>query len=87
MGQFSTQHRAVQFMTFDYPYLNHPSTILLIKAPLGIRELEAARGRVVRLKESYDFLPSVSAKFSSDEPGHLGCEIDVPMVETQLTIV
>ena len=61
-GTFSTHFNAFSF-PFDYPSLNHPSTIFLIKAPLGVRELEASRGSVVRLKESYDFLPSVSAQF------------------------
>ena len=37
-GQFSTQFNALSF-PFDYPCLNHPSTILLLKAPLGSKEL------------------------------------------------
>ena len=37
-GQFNTHFNAFSF-PFDYPSLNHPSTILVIKAPLGVREL------------------------------------------------
>ena len=36
VGQFNTHFNAFSF-PFDYPTLNHPSTILLIKAPLGVK--------------------------------------------------
>ena len=87
-GQFNTQFNALSF-PFDYPCLNHPSTILLIKAPLGIKELGQESGilkKVVKLKEGYEFVPSVSAQFNQEEPGHLSCVLEVPLVETQLSV-
>ena len=37
-GWFSTRFNAFSF-PYDYPTLNHPSTILLLKTPLGAQEL------------------------------------------------
>jgi len=76
LGQFSTHFNAFSF-PFDYPTLNHPSAILLVKAPLGAQELEsvAVRNNIVRLRDNYEFLPSVAVQFAQKEPGHLSCEL------------
>ena len=84
-GQFNTRFNAFSF-PFDYPTLNHPSTVLLLKAPLGASELEKASKDLVRLRESYDFLPSISIHFSQGDPGHLSSAISVPLLELQLSI-
>ena len=38
------------------------------------------------MKENYEFLPCIAAQFSQSGPGHLSCEIEVPMIEAQFTI-
>ena len=50
---------------FEYPLLNHPSTILLIKAPFGPKEADqVAPDRLVKMNDTYHFLPSFSATFT-----------------------
>ena len=60
--QFSTNLNAFSF-PFDYPTLNHPSTILLIKAPLGANEVtnHSVKNSIVKMGDTYEFLPSVTA--------------------------
>ena len=65
-GQFNSKmsYESALF-PFTYPLLNHPSTILLIKAPNGIQEMnEETNNRTVTLNEDHSFLPSFRIDFS-----------------------
>ena len=72
---------------FTYPLLNHPSTILLIKAPSGINEMnEKTSEKVVTLNENHRFLPALSVTFNQEKPGSLNCDISLPLFEVQVSI-
>ena len=65
-GQFNSKmsYESLLF-PFTYPLLNHPSTILLIKAPNGIQEMnEEVNNKTVTLNEDHSFLPSFRIDFS-----------------------
>lgn len=60
-GQFSTRFNAFSF-PYDYPTLNHPSAIILLKAPLGAKELaETDENRFVKLRDNYEYFPAITA--------------------------
>lgn len=84
-GQFSTHFNAFSF-PFEYPTLNHPSTILLIKVPLGAKELTQLESSKVKLRDNYEFIPAVTAQFAQEEPGFLSSLVSVPLVEVQLSM-
>ena len=72
---------------FEYPLLNHPSTILLIKAPFGPKEVESlVPERVIKMNDKYKFLPSFSMMCTQDGPGALSCRSDLPLVEVQVSV-
>ena len=60
-GQFSTHYNALSF-PMDYPPLNHPAAIFLLKAPIGIKELSknSTASSLVHLREGYEFVPSIA---------------------------
>ena len=72
---------------FEYPLLNHPSTILLIKAPFGPKEAESiAPDRLIKMNDRYEFLPSFSTMCIQERSGALSCRADLPLVEVQVSV-
>ena len=70
---------------FSYPPLNHPSTILLIKAPGGFDEIRT-KDKYVTLNKDHRFLPSFSVVCNYGEPGVLSCDMSMPLLEVQVSI-
>ena len=67
---------------FEYPFLNHPSTILLIKAPFGVKEVDQVpSSRIIKMNERYHFLPSFTFTFVQEKPGVVSCKFDLPLIE------
>ena len=86
-GQFSVRMKYDSAMfPFEYPLLNHPSTILLVKAPFGTKEAtQVPPASIVQMNDMYRFLPSFSLTFTQSELGALSCDADLPLVEIQLS--